>query len=197
MKHLAIGCLASCVFLCVSAQTSVASSAHHELGVILDEVRALIVDAKKPPVERQDALHILVLSRFDVREMSRRALAIHWKTTSLNQERFVLLFTRYIERLFLKHIRKIQDVEVTLLVDRTARTSAYIDTKFLVKTPKSQNDYYVDFKMRIDEDRWKIFDVIIQGVSIVSMFRSQFKTLLEKHSFEELLDILEKKISAV
>lgn len=197
MKHLTAGCLALCLFFGVSVQVSTASSATRELGVILDELRALIVDAKKPPVERQDALHTLVLSRFDVREMSRRALAIHWNTTSSNRERFVLLFTRYIERLFLKYIREIRDVEVTLLADRTASRSAYIDTKFLVKTPKSHNDYYVDFKMRMGEDRWKIFDVIIQGVSIVSMFRSQFKTLLEKHSFEELLDILEKKISAV
>ena len=197
MKWIFMGCIIIFLSVILSARVNAILSPQAELSVMINAVRELITDPKRSPALRQKELHTILTDRFDLREMSRRALDNHWDTTSANQEQFVSLFTRYIERLFLKYMREVRSIEVAYLVDRSVKASAYIDTKFMVKTPKSSNDYYVDFKMRFSDEKWKIFDVIVQGIRITSVFRSQFKAILEKHTFEEMLQIIERKLQPV
>jgi phospholipid transport system substrate-binding protein len=128
---------------------------------------------------------------FDYTELSKRTLAQHWKQFSPNQqEEFTRLFGKllggvYMDRIIAYKDEKVVFSKVTNLSDETAEVQSEV-----VRSSKSIPIHY---RMISENGEWKVYDVVIEGVSLVQNYRSQFREILTNKSPEDLLKMLREK----
>jgi phospholipid transport system substrate-binding protein len=128
---------------------------------------------------------------FDYTELSKRTLAQHWKQFSPNQQgEFTRLFGKllggvYIDRIIAYKDEKVVFGKVTNLSDKTAEVQSEV-----VRSSKSIPIHY---RMISENGEWRVYDVVIEGVSLVQNYRSQFREILTNKSPEDLLKMLREK----
>ena len=129
---------------------------------------------------------------FDDVELSKRALAKNWNNLSVPQrQEFVKLFRQVLERAYGDKIVSYNDEKV--LFDRETMLSekvAEIQTRIVT----SSKEIPVNYMMIQKNGVWKVYDVVVENVSLVQNYRTQFNDILAKNTIEQLLDILRKKI---
>ena len=130
---------------------------------------------------------------FDYRELSRRTLGREWKKMNADQQKeFVDLFTKllesvYADRLLAYSNEKVVFEKETMLKKGKAEVQSFITTGDGKKIP-------LFYRLTNKSGQWKVYDVIIEGVSMVRNYRSQFRQILAKDSPEKLLEILRNKV---
>jgi phospholipid transport system substrate-binding protein len=128
---------------------------------------------------------------FDYTELSKRTLAQHWKQFSPDQQgEFTRLFGKllggvYIDRIIAYKDEKVVFGKVTNLSDKTAEVQSEV-----VRSSKSIPIHY---RMISENGEWRVYDVVIEGVSLVQNYRSQFREILTNKSPEDLLKMLREK----
>jgi phospholipid transport system substrate-binding protein len=129
---------------------------------------------------------------FDFNEMARLTLSRHWSTQSpRNQEEFVRLFTALLERCYLSTIEKNYAGErVTFLGELIDGSYSQVRSRIITDR---QVEISIDYRLVDRGDRWKVYDVVLDGVSLVSNYRSQFNSIIRTSSFGELLTRLRNK----
>ena len=132
------------------------------------------------------------MSRFDMRTMSRLILARNWKRFSDEQrEEYVREFKRYLANNYGSRIDRYDQEEVEILGERQEpRGDVTVRTRIVGGDFENAT---VDYRMRKRGGSWKIIDVIIEGISLVSNFRDQFKAVLARGGPEHLLEQLREK----
>jgi phospholipid transport system substrate-binding protein len=131
---------------------------------------------------------------FDFNEMARRMLGDHWQEGSVQeQEEFVRLFTDMLERMYLTNIGSMPLDSVTF--DGESVTGSYARVKSRIAGRRG--DTSVEYSLIDNAGRWAVYDVIVDGVSLVSSYRSQFNSLLRKSSFTALLERLRSREAGV
>ncbi|MGA6994102.1 MAG: ABC transporter substrate-binding protein, partial [Candidatus Deferrimicrobiaceae bacterium] len=115
-----------------------------------------------------------------------------WRNrTPEERDRFVALFRELLENSYLGKIESYQGEEIRY--GKETVDGSYAEVKTVVVTSKGQ-EIPVDYRMLEDGGRYRIYDVVIEGISLVGNYRSQFKSILQKSSFEELMDKLRATI---
>ena len=131
---------------------------------------------------------------FDFKELSRRTLGREWKKmTAEQQKEFVQLFKKllqgvYADRLLAYSDQKIIFDKETMLKKGRAEVQTYLQTSDGKKIP-------LFYRLTDKSGSWKVYDVIIEGVSMVKNYRTQFRQILAKDSHEKLLEILRNKVN--
>lgn len=123
---------------------------------------------------------------FDYGDTAKRALARHWGSrTAAEREEFVALFADLFEHAYISKIELYEGERVTYLDDTVEGGEATVRTKFLTK---QGSDLHVDYRMqRRPSGRWMVYDVLIEGVSLIDNYRTQFNSVIQKSSYEELV----------
>jgi phospholipid transport system substrate-binding protein len=141
--------------------------------------------------ERRQKLKEVLYQRFDFTEMARRSLGSEWRRrTPEEQKEFVKLFTELLERSYLDKIESYSGEKVLYLKEREDGNYAEVETKIV---DKKGQEYSVDYRLHKVNGDWKVYDVIIEDVSLVGNYRSQFSRVLAKSSFDELLKTMKEK----
>jgi phospholipid transport system substrate-binding protein len=145
--------------------------------------------------ERRQKLREIIYPRFDFTEMAKRALGSHWQRRSPEEQKeFVKLFTALLEEAYLDTIESYKGEKVQYLNERLDQNFAQVDSK--ISDPQGQ-EYSVNYRLHNAGSEWKVYDVIIENISLVNNYRAQFNRILGKSSYEELISALrEKKLSA-
>ncbi|MBF0369734.1 MAG: ABC transporter substrate-binding protein [Magnetococcales bacterium] len=141
---------------------------------------------------RRTRLRETLYKEFDFARMAQGAVGRKWRKFSPSQkEKFIPLFTRILENTYLARVEQYQgeEVEFTKEVRQTKRITR-VDS---VVTSKSQK-YDLSYRLYKDDANWKIFDVIIEGVSVIANYRAQFQQILKNSSVDGLLAKLEEKL---
>jgi phospholipid transport system substrate-binding protein len=126
---------------------------------------------------------------FDFDEMSRRILGPHWKDgTPREQEEFVRLFTALLERAYLTSIASYPLASIAFQ-DASIKGS-YAQVRSRMTGGKSGN-VAVEYRLFESDGRWAVYDVAVDGISLVSSFRSQFNSILQRSPFAGLLQRLQ------
>jgi phospholipid transport system substrate-binding protein len=151
---------------------------------------ALRQDART--AERRAVIRALAFEIFDFRELSQRALARHWHGRSpVERDEFTQLFADLLERSYLGKIETYSGGE---RIQYTAETAdgdqATVRTRIVTK---SGTEIPVDYRMHRVGDRWLVYDVAIEGVSLVANYRAQFNRIIQTSSFRDLVDRLRAK----
>lgn len=128
---------------------------------------------------------------FDFEEMARRALGPHWKARTPEERReFVPLFTDLLERAYLGRIESGRGGTVLYGGDTVDGNEATVRTRIITT---ERTEIPVEYRMHRRDGRWRIYDVSVQGVSLVNNYRSQFNTVIQSASYGALVDRLRSK----
>jgi phospholipid transport system substrate-binding protein len=145
--------------------------------------------------ERRQKLREIIYPRFDFTEMAKRALGSHWQRRNPEEQKeFVTLFTALLEEAYLDTIESYKGEKIQYLNERIDQNFAQVDTKIF--DPQGQ-EYSVNYRLHNAGGEWKAYDVVIENISLVNNYRSQFNRILGKSSYEQLISAMkERKLSA-
>ena len=128
---------------------------------------------------------------FDFPDMSRRALGLHWKDrTPAEREEFTRLFTDLIARTYIGKIDRYAGESIAYVGERVDGDQASVRSN--VVTPKG-SQIPVEYRLHRANDVWSAYDVLIENVSLVGTYRSQFDRIIKAESFANLLRRLREK----
>jgi len=159
---------------------------------VLDVLRDPALKTESAKEAKEEKIWSIFDDIFDYRELSKRTLSRNWKKFNSDQQKeFEGLFRRLLGNVYMDRILAYKDEKVlfhkeSMLSDHKAE----VQSKILTGTKEIPMNY----RMIAKNDQWKVYDVIIEGVSMVKNYRSQFNNILSKKPPEELLKILRKKV---
>jgi phospholipid transport system substrate-binding protein len=141
--------------------------------------------------ERRAAVRQVANDIFDFSETAKRSLARHWAPrTQAEREEFVSLFSDLLERSYIGKIELYGGEKIQYLGESIEGESAVVRTKLLTK---QGTEIPVDYRMLRRGDRWLVYDVVIEGVSLISNYRTQFNKIITTSSYEELIKKMKSK----
>ena len=141
--------------------------------------------------ERLNQLRQVIYPKFDFAEMAKRSLGGQWQRRSPDEQReFVKLFTELIENAYLDNIESYDGEKVTITGEKQDQNYAEVNSKI---TTQKGEDVAVSYKMHQAGNDWKVYDVVIENISLVNNYRSQFNRVIAQSSFEDLLRRMKDK----
>ena len=159
----------------------------------VDRVLAIVQSSPAPVSEgrRRSDIRQLADGLFDFKEMGRLTLAGHWKErTPAEQQEFVRLFTALLERSYLSSIENYAGERITFLNESVDGPYAQVRSRI---TTDRRVEISIDYRLLDTGTRWVVYDVVLDGVSLVSNYRSQFNSIIRTSSFAGLLAKLQNK----
>jgi len=179
----------------VRAATESEAAARAVIAETIDEVLAVLRDKSKPTEDRIRSLEQIVYGRFDLYVMSRLVLARNWKRFSETQkEQYVVEFKQYLTNTYGNRIERYDQQEVEIIGEREEpRGDVVVKTKILGGEFEGA---LVDYRLRKHDSEWRVIDVVIEGISMVSNYRDQFKSIVSSGGPELLLEKLKEKNAA-
>ena len=164
-----------------------------ELRTRVDRAVQVLSDpALKGPskaVERRTRVRKIADEIFDYNEMSKRSLGVHWQQMAQgDRERFTRSFSDLLDRAYFEKIDSYNGEKVRYLDPKIDGTQATVPTR--VTTDKG-SEVPVEYRMQRDNGRWVVYDVVIEGVSLVSNYRAQFDRIVRTGGVDDLLKRLE------
>lgn len=186
---------ALCILLLTCSQPAFAGEPTDQLKQSVDAVIEVLKnkELKEPgkEAERRAELRKIIYDRFDFTEMSKSALALNWrKRTPEEQKEFVSLFADLLEATYLKKIERYNDEKVVYWRESGDDGYATVRTKIITGDNK---EIPVDYMVIKEGAKWMIYDVMIEGVSLVENYRTQFTDIINSSSYDELVNRLKKK----
>ena len=186
--------VATIVVTGVAVQSVTAGEATEAMRGTIDEVLRILADkALKQPAkanERRQLLEKVVGERFDYEEMSRRSLGASWANQSdKEKQEFVSLFQTLLVNTYADKIESYTGDGVQFLNERNEKEYAEVRTKVLT----GKTEIPLDYRLLNKGSGWRVYDVVVDGVSLVNNYRGQFSKILRNGSYADLVDQLRKK----
>ena len=169
----------------------IAFAARAEGGAPLEQIKsgveratAVLNDSKLSSESKKSELRRALYPKFDFTEMAKRSLGSHWqRRTPEEQKEFVKLFTELIESAYMSNLDAYQGEKVVIAGEKQEQDVAQVDTKIITKKGE---EFMVNYRLHQTGGDWKIYDVIIENISLVNNYRSQFNRVIAQSSFDEL-----------
>jgi phospholipid transport system substrate-binding protein len=182
------------VWLVSAAGPGYAGAPTDSMKVTIDEVLRIVREneLKQPgkAEERRQMLERVVEARFDYQEMSRRALGAPWNALSDQEKReFVGLFRTLLTNSYADKIETYSGEGVQYLNERREKEYAEVRTKVL----SGKTEIPLDYRLINKANDWRVYDVVVDGVSLVNNYRGQFTKIIRSSSYADLVDQLRKK----
>jgi phospholipid transport system substrate-binding protein len=141
--------------------------------------------------DRRAAVRKIANEIFDFSEIAKRSMARHWQPLSETQKNeFVGLFADLLERSYISKIETYGGEKIQYTAERADGDFATVSTRIITK---NGTEVPVDYRMIKRADRWLVYDVSIEGVSLVSNYRTQFNKIIQTTSYNELVSKLRNK----
>jgi phospholipid transport system substrate-binding protein len=180
--------------------------AHGHAGEPLEMVRssvekvvAVLKDSKlKSPEkkkERIDRLKEIINPIFDYDEMARRALGAHWRRrTPAEQEEYLTLFRLFIEKVYADKVDLYEGERI--VVGRETIDGDYAEVESKVINARGEESPVI-FRLRRADAKWRVYDAVVENISVVQNYRSQFDRVISKSSYDELRKLLKDKSAQI
>ena len=141
--------------------------------------------------ERRRAVRRVANDIFDFGEIARRSLARHWQPlTEQQRAEFVMLFADLLERSYISKIELYGGEKILYTGERADSDLATVSTKIITK---NGTEVPIDYRLLKRSDRWLVYDVHIEGVSLVSNYRTQFNKIIQTASYPDLVQKMRTK----
>lgn len=161
----------------------------------IEEVLRILSDpALKSPAQKKHRRQLIkqaVDRHFDYEEMAKRSLGQPWRSLSrAQQSEFVQLFGELLEASYADKIERYTTEKVSYTSESLDEDYAEVKTLIL----RANDRIPMDYRLYKTDSNWKVYDVVIEGVSLVSNYRSQFNTIIRQSSYGELVQRLRTKV---
>jgi phospholipid transport system substrate-binding protein len=182
-------CILTVLFLAVNATAGVTDN----VKKTVDEVVRIVSDKemKKNDHNRRQALKRSISTIFDYNEMAKRSLGKHWNQRSAAEKKqFAELFASLLENSYASKIESYNNEKIVYLKETI--DGEYAEVKSKVVTVK-RDEFTLDYRMINQNGKWMVYDVVIEGVSLVSNYRTQFNKIITSKGYPELVKKLQTK----
>ncbi len=187
MKTLRLSVLATTLGLCLAAQVW-AGAPIDQARQNTDQMLKVLGDPALNEGERRTAVRKVAEEMFDMPEAAKRALGRHWQSrTPAEREEFIRLFADFLENAYLSKLVLYSGEKVNYLSESIDGDLASVRAKIL---RKQGPEVPVEARMLRRGDRWYVYDISVEGISMISNYRSQFNTIIQKSSYEQLVQRL-------
>ena|SRR5919106_4156937 len=166
-----------------------------QLRTSVDAVLKILTDPElkkeSKAAERRQAMRAVAADIFDFTEISRRSLGIHWQArTPAERQQFVALFSELLEDSYMTKIESYSGEKIQYPGETMDGDRAIVRTRIVTK---QGTEIPVDYIMFKQGDRWRVYDVNIEGVSLVANYRAQFNSIITRSGYPELVAKLKAK----
>ncbi len=188
LKRILLALTASLFFASVACATPI-----EEVKKTVDEVVHIVADKemKKNEVKRRQALKKAISAIFDYSEMAKRSLGKHWNVrTAAEKKQFAELFASLLENSYASKIESYNNEKIVYIKDIV--DGEYAEVKSKVVTA-ARDEFTLDYRLFKQDGKWMVYDVIIEGVSLVSNYRSQFNKIITANGYDKLVKKLQSK----
>ncbi len=142
--------------------------------------------------EKIKSIRRILHERFSFAKMSQLSLARHWKKRSNEEKKaFIEMFGQLLEEIYVSKIDIYTDEKVVYVKEFVRGKKAQVYTKIITDTVEIPIDYRM---YKTKDGKWMVYDLVIEGVSLVGNYRSQFDQILQKDPYEKLVENLKKKL---
>jgi phospholipid transport system substrate-binding protein len=180
------------VSLCMVA-VAFASNPTEQIKKTVDEVVRIVSDKemKKNEVKRRQALKKSISTIFDYTEMAKRSLGKHWNVrTPAEKKQFSELFATLLENSYASKIESYNNEKIVYIKEIVDEEHAEIKSKVVTA---ARDEFTLDYRLFKQDGKWMVYDVVIEGVSLVSNYRSQFNKIITSNGYDKLVKKLQSK----
>jgi len=175
---------------------SVAGPATDQVKGTVDQVLKILTDptlkGETKVQERRAKIRQVVLQRFGFTEMSKRSLGRYWnERTPEERTEFVRLFTDLLERAYIDRIDGYSGEQVVYMGESV--DGDYSEVRSKIVTKKNQ-EIPIMYRLQKNDSSWEVYDVIVEGVSLVNNYRTQFSKITRTSSYPELVKKMQVKL---
>lgn len=192
-KYLISMILVVCLIFPVSVQAGAPlDTVKGHADKVLEVLRDPALKAEAAKKTKKEKLRAISEKMFDFAELSRRTLGNNWKKLSPEQQKeFISLYTSLLEdaysnKVFVYSNEKITFTKEVPLTEKTVEVQSMVHNK--------SADIPIYYRVILKDGVWRVYDIVVEGISLISNYRSQFKEILANKPPESLLETLRKKV---
>jgi phospholipid transport system substrate-binding protein len=181
--------------LAVLARDAGAGVPTDQLRGSIDLVLRIVTDPElkkeAKTAERRKRIREVVNQIFDFTEISQRCLGRHWQArTPAEREKFVALFGDLLENAYISKIESYSGEKIQYPGDVIEGDLAMVKTRIVTK---QETEIPVDYRMFLRDGRWAVYDVSIEGISLIGNYRTQFNAVIQRSGYPDLVAKLTAK----
>ena len=195
----AIAVAALLLFVLWAPSPSSAGAPTEQIRASVDKIVAILnnpqLKSAAKTKDRRDQLRQAISSRFDFTEMARRSLGSQWRRIGPKErEEFVRLFTDLLERAYIDRIEGYSDEKFAYVRENLDKNYAEVNSRIVTNNGE---EFSLNYKVMLKNGEWKVYDVVVENISLVNNYRSQFTRIIVNSSYEELVRRMKEKQIAV
>jgi phospholipid transport system substrate-binding protein len=192
LKHLAVWTVLASLLLIGVTSVVEAGEPLEKVRQTINSVLDVLANQDLPEPERKAKIREAILQRFNFEEMAKRSLGRHWqKRTPEEQQEFVQLFTDLLENSYIDKIERSEGKENINYTEETIENSNASVRTAIVQ--KGDQNIDVEYRLLKRNGDWQVYDVVIERVSLVNNYRTQFNKILLQESYEALIKKMKLK----
>ena len=195
MKRRVARAVLACVLVVAVGPSAWAGPPTDQIRTRVDRIVKVLEDPElqkeSRSTERRSVIRRVANEIFDFREISQRSLGRHWQArTPAERAEFVALFGGLLSDMYISRIEAYSGERILYVGE--AVDGDYVSVRTRIVT-KQGTEIPVDYRMFQREDRWRVFDASIEGVSLVANYRAQFNSVVQRSSYQDLVTRLKTR----
>ena len=180
-------CMALLTAFCMAATAWAEEGPRREIERALTVGLAVLNDPNLPEHAKIERVRAVFLPLFDFQEMARRSLGSHWRRrTPAEREEFTRLFGSLLEKTYTNRIAAFRGQRVHFTGEDIDGGYAQVDTRIVDRDGRR---FDLDYRLRRAQatGKWRIYDIVVQDISLVNNYRAQFNRVINRRSYESLV----------
>src|SRR5215510_10523058 len=174
-----------------------ADSPTAQIKSTIDQVIQILTDpqlqGEGKKQERRKRLREIIFVRFDFQEMAQRSLGVHWqRRTPEEQAEFIKAFSDLLEQTYVDKIESYTNEKFIYTNERIDEPYAEVGSK--MRNAKGE-EFTINYKLHQVGEDWRVYDLVVENVSLVNNYRSQFNRILTSSTYDELISKIKAKLS--
>lgn len=169
---------------------SIAQGPGEQIRATVEKVQTILRKPSNGGTEND--LRELISRRFSFEEMAKRSLGSHWRDLTMEEQKeFTQLFTDLLARNYIDRIQAYNNEKIVFTGERRDGRYAEVESRVV---QRDGNEFSIDYRLQLMGDEWKVYDVVIENISLVNNYRSQFNRVILNSSYEELIRRIKQKV---
>jgi len=175
--------------------SGVATPPLEEVKSTVESIKQIVSNKALSKEKKNSLIHKLIVGRVDFDEMGKRALGRHWKDrTGAERKEYLDVFAKFIEVFYRNRVfNSVEFINSVAISYKEKRDGEFTEVEVMVTAPNGEKYSFV-LKLHLAQGHWMAYDFVIEDVSVVQNYRSQFDRIIEREGFASLLKRLREKI---
>ncbi len=186
---------ALCFLLSLVSVSVFAADLSSPTGRVKDSVNKVLKVLKDESLDREarwSKIGIVINDSFDFRSMSQSILATNWKkATPEERQQFVVFFSQYLEDTYRTKIEAYTNQKVEFIGETVRGKKAVVETVIIT----DNSEIPINYKLKNNDGFWYAYDVVIEGISLVSNYRSTFSAIVKNDGMDGLLNDIQSRVN--